>query len=410
MTYDYDAIVVGARCAGASTAMLLARQGYRVALLDRAHFPSDVPRGHFIHRHGPPRLARWGLLDRITATGVPPTTAQRSYFGDFMLLAENLELDGIAWGYGPRRAVVDKIMVDAAVESGADLHQGFAVESLLIEDGRVGGIRGANGTRITAPLTIGADGRHSRVAQVVDAPVYEAVPTLACWYFTYFRDVHDPRFEMHVLPQRRAIFTFVTNDNLLAVFVGWPIDEYGAVRVDLDRSVMAALDLAPGLGERVRAGQRAERIYGTGDMPNFLRQPYGPGWALVGDAGCHKDPFLALGMCDALRDAELLADAAHAGLSGARPLDAALADYERRRNDACLADYRENLRWAALGPLPADVLALRRALRDNPADATRFVLATHARIPREEFFNPENLTRILSGQGPGASQESASGQ
>src|SRR5689334_19963960 len=105
---------------------------------------------------------------------------------------------------------------------------------------------------------------------------------------------------MHVLPQRRAVFSFVTNDNLLAVFAGWPIEEYGAVRQDIERSLMTVLDLAPGLGERIRAGQRAERIYGTGDLPNFLRKPFGPGWALVGDAGYHKDPFLALGMSDAL--------------------------------------------------------------------------------------------------------------
>jgi 2-polyprenyl-6-methoxyphenol hydroxylase-like FAD-dependent oxidoreductase len=395
MKYDYDTIVVGARCAGASTAMLLARQGHRVLLVDRARFPSDVPQGHFIHRHGPPRLARWGLLDRIVASGAPATTTQYSHFGDFTLAADNLELDGVAWGYGPRRAVLDQILLDAAVESGAELHEGFAVESLLTDDGRVSGVRGADGSRITARLTIGADGRHSRVARAVGAPTYEAVPTLACWYFTYFRDVPEPRFEMYALPARRAIFTFVTNDHLLAAFIGWPIEEYSQVRLDLEKSVMDALDLAPGLGGRVRVGQRAERISGSGDLPNFLRKPFGPGWALVGDAGCHKDPFLALGICDALRDAELLADAAHAGLSGLQPLEAALADYERRRNEACLPDYHENLHFAQLGPMPADALRLRQALRDKPADTTRFVLATHGRIPREEFFNPDNLGRIL---------------
>lgn len=396
MQPDFDTIIVGARCAGASTAMLLARHGHRVLLVDRAHFPSEVPQGHFVHRHGPPRLARWGLLDKIVRSGCPPVASIVSYFGDFRLASNDLELDGVAWGYGPRRSVLDKILVDAACEAGAELAAGVAVEGLLTREGRVVGVQTTGGRQITARLTIGADGKHSQVARGVQATQYETVPTLACWYFTYFRDVPEPGFEMHVLPQRRAIFAHPTNDQLMAVFVGWPIEEYPSVRGDLEASFMAALDLAPGLGERIRAGQRAERFFGTGDMPNFFRQPYGPGWALVGDAGCHKDPYLALGICDALRDAELLAEAAHSGLSEARPLDEALSDYAAQRDEAAMPGYRENLHAAQLAPVPADVLRLRQGLRHSPIDATRFALATHSRIPREEFFNATNLERILA--------------
>jgi flavin-dependent dehydrogenase len=392
---DFDAIVVGARCAGAATAMLLARAGHRVLLVDRARFPSEIPQGHFIHRHGPPRLARWGLLERIVATGCPPVTSMMSHLGDFPLVVHDLERDGVAWGYGPRRAPLDKVLVDAAVAAGAELREGLSVERLLTDGGRVVGVRPAGSAPIRARLTVGADGKHSRVAREVAAPAYETVPTLACWYFTYFRDVPDPRFEMYVLPRRRAIFAHPTSDGLLAVFVGWPIDEFPAVRAALERSFMATLDLAPGLGERVRAGRRAERFFGTGDAPNFLRQSYGPGWALVGDAGCHKDPFLALGICDALRDAELLAEAAGEGLSGERPLEAALAGYARRRDEATLPDYRENLRAAHLGPPPPELARIRAAVRHRPQDATRLVLATQGLIPREDFFNPQNLRRLL---------------
>jgi hypothetical protein len=161
---------------------------------------------------------------------------------------------------------------------------------------------------------------------VVQAPAYEFVPPLPCWYFTYLRDVPEPRFEMHVLPQRRVVFTHRTNDNLVAVFVGWPIDEFPDVRGDVEGSFMGVLDLAPGLGERLRAGSRVERFFGSADLPNYLRKPYGSGWALVRDAGCHKDPFGAMGVCDALRDSELVADAAHAALSAEQPLDSALAE------------------------------------------------------------------------------------
>jgi flavin-dependent dehydrogenase len=395
MKYDYDAVVVGARCAGASTAMLLARRGHRVLMIDRARFPSEIPQGHFVHHHGPPRLARWGLLESIVASGCPPVTSITTYFGDFRLQANDLSVDGVAWGYGPRRAVLDDILVRAAIAAGAELREGISVESLLTDGERVTGVRTATATQITARLTIGADGRHSRVAQAVQTTAYETVPTLVCWYFTYFREVPEPGFEMHVLEQRRTIFAHPTNDGLLAVFVGWPIDEFPLVRRDLESSFMAAINLAPGLGERIRAGRRTERFYGSGDLPNYLRTPFGPGWALVGDAGCHKDPYQARGVCDALRDAELLAEAAHAGLAGDRPLTQTLADYHRRRDEATLPEYHENLHWAQLGPVPADVLRLRQALRDKPADATRFFLTRYGRLPHESFFNPRNLERIL---------------
>jgi flavin-dependent dehydrogenase len=396
MHSDYDAIVVGARVAGASTALLLARLGHRVLIIDRARFPSDVPNGHFIHRHGPPRLARWGLLDRIVATGCPPVSSILTYFGDFPLVAHHVEVDGVAWGYGPRRAVLDKVLIDAAVASGAELLDGEAVGGLLFRDGRVGGIRTHNGTTITARLTIGADGRHSRVAQLVAAPAREATPPLMCWYFTYFSDVPEAGFEMHLLPQRRVIFTHQTNDNLLAVFVGWPVDEFSSVRSDIERSFLEALDLAPGLGERIRSGTRAERLYGTADLPNYVRKPHGAGWALVGDAACHKDPLQARGIHDALLGAELLADTAQAGLAGTQPLEAALGEYELRFDEAMLPGYRENLESARLRPIPADILHLRYALRDKPLDATRYFLALYGRIAFDDFFNPANVERILS--------------
>lgn len=394
--YDYDVIVVGARCAGASTAMLLARKGHRVLLIDRARFPSEIPHGHFIHRSGPPRLAAWGLLDSIVAAGCPPVSRLTFDFGDFPLAVRDVELDGVAWGYGPRRAVLDKVLVDAAVAAGAQLHEGMSVESVFTDDGRVIAVRTAGSTPITARLTVGADGKHSLLARAVNASAYETVPTVMCWYFSYFRDVADVGFEAYVRPQRCAIFMHPTNDGLTAVFVGWPIDEFPSVRTDIEASFMAALDQVPSLGQRMRAGRRAERFYGTGDMPNFLRKPFGPGWALVGDAGCHKDPFLALGLSDALRDAELLADAAHEGLSGNEPLDVALAAYKVRRNEATLPDYRENLHAAQLAPIAPDVLRLRQALRDKPADTAQFFLARDGRIPRETFFNPRNLERILA--------------
>ncbi len=146
----------------------------------------------------------------------------------------------------------------------------------------------------------------------------------------------------------------------------------------------------------LRAGRRAEPYYGTADLPNFFRKPFGPGWALVGDAGCHKDPYLALGISDAFRDAEFLAEAVDDGSSGKRQMDEVFADYESRRNKATRPDYREDLQAARLEALPPEAAYLRAALRRRPEDATRFAMAQEGMIDREEFFRPENIGRIMA--------------
>jgi flavin-dependent dehydrogenase len=197
----------------------------------------------------------------------------------------------------------------------------------------------------------------------------------------------------------RVIFAFPTNDDLFAIFIAWPIGCQRAVQADLERQFMAVIDLVPDLAERVRAGRREERFSGAADLPNFLRRPYGPGWALVGDAGCHKDPYLALGLCDAFRDAEFLVDAIHHGLAGTRPLDTALEEYERRRNEATMADYRTNLELARFTTPSAEQQRLQAALHGNQEDMNQFFRAREGMIPPELFFNPKNLQRIMARAG-----------
>jgi len=119
----YDAIVIGARCAGAVTAMLLARRGHRVLLLERGVIPSDVHRGHFIHRHGPKRLADWGLLERIVGTNCPPLTTHLTDFGDFPLIGRDIRVGNVAWGYAPRRRQLDRVLVQAAIEAGVEFRR-----------------------------------------------------------------------------------------------------------------------------------------------------------------------------------------------------------------------------------------------------------------------------------------------
>jgi flavin-dependent dehydrogenase len=395
----YDAIVIGARCAGSPTAMLLAQQGYKVLLVDRASFPSHLPHGHFIHRGGPLQLQKWGLLEQLATAGCPPVTRFKQDTGQSVIAGRDLVVNGVAFGYGPRRDVLDKILVDAAVAAGAESREGFSVQEIIWEGDRVAGIRGRNnngGGTVTerAQIVIGADGRNSMVARAAQAPAYETVPTLLCWYFSYWSDAPSDDLEFYVR-ERRIIIAHPTTDQLLAVFVAWPIAEFHQVRADVEASHSRALDVAPELAERVRNGKREKRFLGSGDLPNFFRKPYGPGWALVGDAGHHKDPYLALGVSDAFRDAELLAEAIDDGFSGRQSLDEALAEYERQRNEMAMADYQLNLRMASFSP-PPELIQISSALQGNQEDTNRFFMAREGMIPREEFFNPENLQRIMA--------------
>jgi 2-polyprenyl-6-methoxyphenol hydroxylase-like FAD-dependent oxidoreductase len=394
----YDAIVVGARCAGSPTAMLLARAGHKVLLVDRATFPSEIPNGHFIHHRGPRLLHEWGLLDRIRASNCPEHARNTTDFGDYRMTATDQRVDGVAWGYGPRRRVLDQILLEAAIDAGVEFRPGFSVEGYEVDGDRITGIRGLardGGTPAIerARITIGADGRNSKLAQTVRAEMFQHEPPLTCFYFTYFGGVENEGFELYSRAGSSA-FSFVTNDDLLTIFVCWPVARFAEIKADVERHFLATLDSYGIFGERVRAGQRAERFYGTADLPNFFRKPFGPGWALVGDAGYHKDPYMALGVADAFRDADLLARAVNRSLSGQTSMHEALADYEKQRNKHAAVEYQENLQLARLqGPAP-EALRLRAALKGNQEQINRFAMARVGMIPRESFFNPENLARL----------------
>ena len=195
----YDVIVVGARCAGSPTAMLLARKGYRVLLVDRATFPSDTLSTQFIRPYGVAQLKRWGLLERVIASGCPPISRFGLEWGHLSLAGSPPPRDGVAESYAPRRTVLDMLLVDAAVAAGAELRAGFAVHDLLWDGDRVTGIRGQTrpGTVLTeeARIVIGGDGRHSRVARAVGAPAYLAAPPLGCAYYTYWSGIALDGFE-----------------------------------------------------------------------------------------------------------------------------------------------------------------------------------------------------------------------
>jgi 2-polyprenyl-6-methoxyphenol hydroxylase-like FAD-dependent oxidoreductase len=389
----YDAIIVGARAAGSPTAMLLARKGHRVLLVDRASFPSDTLSTHYIHQPGIARLRRWGLLDRLIETGCPPIEAMTFYVGPFALAASPPPSDGVAQGFCPRRTVLDSLLLEAAAEAGAEVRTGVSVEELLFEDGAVVGVR-VDGAEERARVVVGADGRNSLVARAVQAPEYETRQGRTCAYYSYWAGAQSEGAELYPR-DGRMIITGPTHDGLQLVVAFWPREEFHAVRADVEQSFDDAVALAPGLAGRLAAGERADRFYGIGELPFWYRKPYGPGWTLVGDAGYHKDPITAQGITDAFRDAELLADALDAGFSGARPLDEALGAYERVRNEETRGLYELTYELASLAPPPPEQQALLGALRENEVEAGRFFGVIAGTVRPDAFFAPENIWRIM---------------
>lgn len=399
----YDAIVVGARCAGSPTAMLLARKGYRVLLVDRDSFPSDHMSTHWIHQPGVARLARWGLRERLVATGCPPITSITMDLGPFALRGTPPPAGEVAEAYCPRRTVLDKLLVDAAVEAGAELREHFSVQNLVWDGERVTGVigRSATGTPVKeqARMVIGADGLHSIVARQVEAPVYNDRPAFSCAYYSYWSGVPLDGVEFYPR-EHRGLGVLPTHHGLACIIVGWPHDEFHTYRADIEGNYLKTLELAPELAERVRHGQREERFTGTADFPNFYRKPYGPGWALVGDAGYHKDSITAQGITDAFRDAELLSEAIDAGFSGRRPLEEALAEYEQRRNAASMPLFEMTCEFARLEPPSPEQQQLFAALRHDQEQTNRFMGTLAGTVSIPEFFAPENIGRIMSAGAP----------
>lgn len=401
----YDAIVIGARCAGSPTAMLLARKGYRVLLVDKATFPSDAPRNHVIHPPGVARLKRWGLLDRIIASNCPLIPRFSFDLGPFALVGSSPPAEGVAAVYAPRRTVLDKILVDAAVTSGVELREGFSVQEILMDGCHVTGIRGHSpgGATVTeqAHIVIGADGMRSLVARTVQAPKYHTKPTLTCAYYAYYSGVPIEGAELY-LRDHHFIGAFPTNHNLVCVFTSFPKQQFHTFRADIAGNFLQVIDLVPDLATRVRSGKQEERFVGTADLPNFFRKPYGPGWALVGDAGYHKDPYTAQGIMDAFRDAELLAEAIDAGFCGRRPLEEGLAGYERQRNEEALPRYEFACQLASFEPPSPEMQQLFAALQGNQAETDRFFGTIEGTVSIPEFFSPENIGRIVAGSSQAA--------
>ena len=398
MQKTYDAIIVGARCAGSPTAMLLARKGYRVLVVDRATFPSDTVSTHVLQPLAVAALARWGLLDRLSATGCPPIHTYTFDFGPFTISGAPGTKDTPV-AYCPRRTVLDKLLVDAAAEAGAEIREGFVVEEVLIEDGRVVGIKGRSKGAATvterAQVVVGADGRYSLVAEAVRPEQYNEKPPLLAPYYTYWSGLPmDGRFETYIRPHR-GFAAAPTHNGLTLTVGGWPYSEFETNKKDVEGNFLKLFDLAPDFADRVRGAKR-EAPFAGAPVSNFFRRPFGPGWALVGDAGYNKDPITAQGINDAFRDAERCAIALDQAFSGARPFDDAMGEYQRERDEHALPMYEFTCQLATMEPPPPAVQQLFGAISGSQTAMDGFVQMNAGTISPAQFFSPENVGAIMA--------------
>jgi flavin-dependent dehydrogenase len=400
MSGEYDAIVIGARCGGSPTAMLLARAGYRVLLVDKATFPSDTMSTHLLHPPAVAALGRWGILERLESTGCPPITTYDFDLGPVSIAGSPRPVDGEARAFAPRRTVLDALLVDAAVAAGAELRDAFTVDEVLFDDGRVSGIggRARGGARVTdrARVVIGADGMHSLVAKAVRPRRYHEVPRLTPLYYAYWSGLPANEFKNYERSEHgRGWAVSPTHDGLTCVVQGWPQAEFEANRKDVESAYMRSFDLVPEFAEQIHAATRETRFVGSGNLPGFFRQPYGPGWALVGDAGYHMHPITGFGISDAFRDAELLASALDECFAGRQRYEDALAGYHRKRDEQALPLYELTSDFAKLEPPPTELQRLIGAMQGNQAAMDDFVSVMAATLPAPDFFGPENTGRIM---------------
>jgi len=337
MSSPYDVVIVGARVAGASTAMLLARAGMRVALVDRAAYGSDTLSTHGLMRAGVLQLSRWGLLPRVVSAGTPPIHRTLFHYGDEETVQVSIRPSvGVDALYAPRRHVLDRILVDAAAEAGAEVLLGTRVTGLVGEPGRIAGVRasGADGRGFDVPaeFVVGADGLRSLVADAVSAPVERRGVAGGAALYRYQAGLPSDGYEW-AYRDGAAAGLIPTNDGLTCVFVATSPERMRALRrrgTDAGFRTLFAR-AAPDLLDRLDAATVAGRTHGWSGVAGHVRRAWGPGWALVGDAGYFRDPITTHGMTDAMRDAELLSRALLQGTTAATRA-AALRDFQDQRD------------------------------------------------------------------------------
>jgi 2-polyprenyl-6-methoxyphenol hydroxylase-like FAD-dependent oxidoreductase len=399
----YDVTIVGGRVSGSALATDLARAGLSVLVLDRARFPSDTLSTHQLQVPGVARLAGLGVLDRVLASGAPPTRRIRFHAGGAVVDAPAPRVDGVDFMVSPRRTVLDSVLVDAAREAGAEVREGTSVETLLRDDGgRVSGVRALERSTgresdVASRLVVGADGRRSTVARLVGAREYDPRPAATVASYTYWDEFPFDGGELHSGTGWVAA-GWPTNDGQVMTYAARPITDWQLVRRDPEAALLEVLDRAGTLGKRAREARRAGPVRSTNDTAATRRVPGGPGWLLVGDAGLVIDPVTGLGMSHGLEDAARAVGTVQSLLGGGSEART-LREHRKERDAATAAAYGFTAGLAALrGVSPAEE-RLFEAVAADPATGTRFLAAIGGAEPMNRFFSPRHLVRLVGLRG-----------
>jgi 2-polyprenyl-6-methoxyphenol hydroxylase-like FAD-dependent oxidoreductase len=392
----WDAVVVGARCAGASAAMLLAKRGRRVLLVDRATFPSDTMSTLYVHQPGVALLDRWGVLDSVVASGCPPLATLKSVVQDVELRGPVARYGTVTANYAPRRYILDQLLIDAAVAAGAEFADATSLSEVLWEDGRAAGVRlrTKDGTETAerTGLVIGADGKRSRVAELVGAPYVVEDPSVSCVYYTGWTGMLCG-FETRVR-NGSGMAVVPTNDGVTFVITYFPQESFRAIKINPTKAHLGCVRaLAPDLFEQVSAGEQAVRLQGTGDQRNFFRKANGPGWALIGDAGLHLDSITAQGITHAFIQASLLSECLGDDLGDRERVDDALARFASQTRNLLADEYKRTLEAASLH-IPDSRLEMLREISRDPVLTERYFALLAGIISIDDFLTPE-LAGIL---------------
>ncbi|MEO0444081.1 MAG: NAD(P)/FAD-dependent oxidoreductase [Pseudomonadota bacterium] len=362
----YDLIIIGARVSGSSTALLSAKAGLKVLLIDRHKFPSDTLSTNYIHQPGCLRLKRWGVLDKIIASGTPAIPTTRFQADDIVIkggISKDYEQIN---AYAPRRYVLDSIMAEAAKEAGVELRENCSLLDIKWEDGRCSGVKLRNAdkkiTTESAALIVGADGMRSTVARLVGSKITHQDPLLTCAYYSFWEGL-KPDYELYEGKNSWVGAVPTTGSVLVATY--FPQNDFNRVRKSAMAWHMNAIETtAPNLFKRLKSAKQSERLWGTGDQQNFFRQATGPGWALVGDAGHHKDSITARGITDALVQSELLVSRVKNNIHDQPKLNESLQHFAKDRDMLMMPGYKGTLAVAKL-EAQNERISLLRSVADN---------------------------------------------
>lgn len=394
-----DAVIVGARCAGAATATALAHAGRRVVALDRVSFPADTISTHLLWPGGVAELQALGALERVMAIGAPALPNALAAAGAITVRGGYTPVDGIDFALCVRRTALDAELVATAREAGAEVREGARVTELLAEDGRVVGVRWRDGDgqerELRAPLVVGADGRRSAVAQLVGAnrPHRASASGRAC-FFAYWKD-ERPEWRTTAAQWREGPelgTAFPCDGGLLLVLLQPPVARAGEFRSDLAGAYERTCAAIPGLAERLDGCRLTTKVRAATGIESYFRRSAGRGWALAGDSGHFKDPVTAQGIRDALRHGRLLGEAVAPVLDHPQRLDAAVARWERERDKDCLEVYQWTNIVARGEPMAALETELYRMAADDPAVARELLdVFSRSRRPSSVFTTRRTL-------------------